>query len=197
MNNILSRKKCTKCKERKSLSDFHKDNSRKDKLFPWCKSCVSKHTKAWYLKNDNKVIEYGRKWRKENPDKKRAQDIKWRKNNIQKARESGLRWFYKTRVLHPRPKNPFSRKEMRAKYQRDRNAREKGSNEKITAKEWQELKEFYNYTCLCCKKKEPEIKLTLDHVVPLALGGAHSIKNSQPLCKSCNCRKNVKYIDYR
>lgn len=197
MGNILSRKKCTKCKKSKSIYNFHKDNSRKDNLFPWCKSCVSKHTKEWYLKNDNKVADRVREWRRNNPDKKKAQDIKWRKNNIKKARESGLRWFYKTRVLHPRPKNPFSRLEMKLKYQRDRVAKQKGSNGKITTKEWQDLKEFYNYTCLCCKRKEPEIKLTLDHVFPLSLGGKHSIENVQPLCFSCNCKKNAKHIDYR
>jgi 5-methylcytosine-specific restriction endonuclease McrA len=66
-----------------------------------------------------------------------------------------------------------------------------------TEEEWQELKAFYNYKCLCCGKREPEIKLTRDHVIPLTQGGSDSIDNIQPLCARCNSKKTNKYIDYR
>ena len=66
-----------------------------------------------------------------------------------------------------------------------------------TEEEWQELKAFYNFTCLCCGKQEPEIKLTRDHVIPLTQGGSDSIDNVQPLCARCNSKKNNKHIDYR
>jgi 5-methylcytosine-specific restriction endonuclease McrA len=53
------------------------------------------------------------------------------------------------------------------------------------------------HTALRCGKQEPEIKLAMDHVVPLSMGGNHSIENIQPLCKSCNSRKHTKSVDYR
>jgi 5-methylcytosine-specific restriction endonuclease McrA len=62
--------------------------------------------------------------------------------------------------------------------------------------EWEALKAQYNWTCLSCKKKEPEIKLTEDHIVPLNKGGLDNIENIQPLCKSCNCKKYTKIIKY-
>lgn len=67
----------------------------------------------------------------------------------------------------------------------------------FTAEEWASMKRMYDYTCLRCGKREPDIRLTIDHVVPLVEGGIHNKSNIQPLCKSCNSSKNAKAIDYR
>lgn len=62
--------------------------------------------------------------------------------------------------------------------------------------EWKNLKKEYNLTCPCCKKSEPEIILTRDHIVPLLMGGSNYIKNIQPLCHQCNCKKHTQTIKY-
>lgn len=67
----------------------------------------------------------------------------------------------------------------------------------FTTQEWRELKAKYDFTCLCCGRQEPAIKLTPDHVIPLSKGGPNSIENIQPLCPSCNKRKWDKDTDYR
>ena len=78
-----------------------------------------------------------------------------------------------------------------------RRARKLAAGGSHTEEQWQSLKSFYDYKCLCCEKQEPEIKLTRDHVLPLTQGGTDSIDNVQPLCARCNSKKNNKHIDYR
>lgn len=63
-----------------------------------------------------------------------------------------------------------------------------------TPSQWETLKAFYDFTCLCCGQREPDITLTKDHVDP---AGTNDITNIQPLCVGCNHTKDGAHIDYR
>lgn len=66
----------------------------------------------------------------------------------------------------------------------------------FTALEWRALKEKYQNHCVACFRQEPEIQLTIDHIVPLILGGRNDIQNIQPLCQSCNSKKHTKEVNF-
>ncbi len=79
---------------------------------------------------------------------------------------------------------------------RQRKIREKQNGGSHTDGEWEELKKKYNYTCLCCGKSEPVIKLSKDHIIPVIKGGKNDIKNLQPLCRRCNSQKHTDDTNY-
>ena len=107
----------------------------------------------------------------------------WKKKNWDKVLEWQRNWFKRKRIENP---------ERFRQFVRNRKSRIKAGKGKITLLQWEKVKKKQNYICLYCRKKEPEIKLTIDHIIPITKGGKHSIENIQALCSSCNSKKNNK-----
>ena len=164
-------KKCSICNITKSISEF---NTRKDRLSgirSQCKACDKNTAREWYLIPENKEKSSTRtlKWKKENPEKNTVIAINYQKRHPEKVTVNN----------------------------QNHEAKKRENGGRIDAGEWDRLKEKYNFTCLKCRKTEPDIKLTLDHVKPIKNGGLNIIDNIQPLCRSCNCSKGAKEVDYR
>lgn len=207
-------KTCISCGLQKSEADFRK------RLYAnnTCRDCEKKYKKIKRLENLEEERRKGRERekirREENPEHVRNVSRLWRENNKDRVSENKRNW---------NKKNPEKVSEMnRKKYSKNpleyikraldwakkkpdkkraqidnRKARKYYNGGTYTSNEWEELKRKYDYRCLCCNKREPEIKLTFDHVVPISKGGVNTIENAQPLCLSCNSRKKDKHIDYR
>lgn len=79
----------------------------------------------------------------------------------------------------------------------NRRARKRNAIGAFTLEEWEKLKAKFNYTCLKCGRKEPQIKLTKDHIVPLTARGTNFISNIQPLCMGCNRKKGNKTVNLK
>jgi len=47
-----------------------------------------------------------------------------------------------------------------------------------------------NHTCRYCGASAPDVKLTVDHVVPVALGGGDEPSNLVTACQGCNAGKS-------
>lgn len=77
-----------------------------------------------------------------------------------------------------------------------RRAQKKGSDGIIPLEDWLFIKKKYHYACPACGISEPDIKLVMDHIIPLSRGGQHHKDNIQPLCGGCNNRKFVKVTAY-
>jgi 5-methylcytosine-specific restriction endonuclease McrA len=223
---LTAKKQCSKCKEWKKPDEFYK-HKRKGKYLieAQCKECMRKqlnesrsknpeshrtsshkyyennknkvkdYFKQWYTENKEKVFETAKRYTEKHPEQKKnslkhyyrnkekrlAKAREWQIKNPLKVLEIGRKW---------RKNNPEKVREKA----RNRRARMKGNGGRITKAEWHELLKKANYECMKCGSPN---ELTLDHVIPLALGGRHDISNAQVLCMDCNRKKNAKIEDYR
>lgn len=122
----------------------------------------------------------------------------YRKKNSERIRE----WYRQHRKAHPEDYKRYNKRWRRAHreqcnlFSKRYRARKQGAKGSHTLEEWELLKKRYSYTCPICGRKEPEIKLEEDHIIPLLKGGSDYIKNIQPLCRTCNIIKgtNIKYF---
>ena len=164
----MKTKVCTKCRESKRLSEYHKNKNGRFGLKAACNKCVAAEDK---------------KWREENKEKKVAQNKKYREENKENIAVYGKKW----REDHP---------ERKAAYNAKRNAIKAGLPGHFTAAEFTALCKEYNNRCLCCGKKgkltaDHVIPITWK-------GSTNYISNIQPLCGPCNSSKrNHHATDYR
>lgn len=204
---------CNKCGQVKCHRAFSKDAKGKFGLSPWCKECVKSYQQA----NLDRINEQRRENRREkadhynaylrefhrgNPEPKKARDRKYRQEHAEEIK-AYIRDYKRTNEQYRVHNSEYNRQyrklnpEKNAQHFNNRRARIQQAGGSFTSREWKKLCKRYNYTCLCCGRREPEIKLTVDHVVPLSAGGTNSIENIQPLCQSCNSSKHRRTIDYR
>lgn len=180
---------CRICNIEKEESEF---NNRTE-----CRKCHAETVRMWKEKNKDKDKEHQAKWRNENKEKKNLITRIWQSLNLDKHRMSSRRYYenHKEKVIATNKRYNEENPESRRTAKFNRRAREESADGKISKREWVELCDKYGNRCLCCGRND--VKLTLDHVVPLVKGGSNTIENAQPLCQSCNSKKHTKTIDYR
>lgn len=169
---VKNGKPCKKC----GGSAWHKNGR--------CAQCDRERCGKWRNNNLEKARAICKRYQANNPEAHRERSRRYYDGNIEKMREKS-RGYTKA--------NPEKRS---AGVQR-RRAKRKAAGGSYTAAEWEAIKKAQDYTCLCCGRREPEIKLTVDHVVPIDKRGRNDASNLQGLCRKCNGKKFTKVIDYR
>jgi hypothetical protein len=210
-------KVCSKCKEWKSVGEFNRNKSQRDGYNNQCRTCGNASYRAYHHRNKDEINQKKREEYADDPrtrldrqkrtrstwsDERRAlqkswQDT-WMKNHPEESAKHQRRYRNENRdVLRKRASDwKKNHPNVARANKRTRYARKKGAKGKYTLGQWNKMKEGYNWTCPCCMRKEPEIKLTADHIVPLSKGGTNYITNIQPLCRNCNSAKGTQIIVY-
>lgn len=171
---------------------------------------IKESQRRYYETHTEQRKENSRKWREGNRMRDRERNRKYQRQNkpqrrawLETNRERHASYTRKYHRLHPGKATAYARRYRVEKphilkaLSNKRRAQKTAAGGSFTSGEWRQLCELYNHTCLACGKREPTVKLTADHVVPVSKGGDSYITNIQPLCFPCNARKHDRFIDYR
>lgn len=169
-------KHCTKCKQLKPLSEYHKDKNAGDGHVQRCKQCVKIKSRQWYWDNYERNVANRRKRYWENPIYWKTEAKAWADKNREHKRALDSKY----QKAHPEVyKASAARRKARI--------RQNG----VYAISQKEMRKLYASPCLYCGSTQ---RIEADHVIPIARGGTHSIGNLVPACKSCNASKRQRTI---
>lgn len=203
---------CGKCQCWKPFSDFNKDKFKSDGLTSNCKEHYNDISRQWRKDNPERERENHLRYIKANPNKAKEAAQRWRskESNREKSRLYARQWT---------KNNPGYQSDW---YERNKNERRKSirrwrenNPDKITiykhryrAKKQDNGHEPYdpkyiydrdNWICRICNKPvDKELKYpnrmskSIDHIIPVSLGGADTEANVQLAHLTCNQRKNNK-----
>jgi 5-methylcytosine-specific restriction endonuclease McrA len=213
-------KTCTKCKQEKISIFFSKDKSKKDGLSSHCKNCVceykakNKQRAAEYDKKyrkDNKESIYLRslEYYKENKEginlkKKKHRALKaahiseynksyYNKNSATISDKKRIyretnrnEYLLKTRVYQQSPNGKAAAQNAQ---HRRRSQKNKGD---ATTQQLLNLRQTATHCYWCGCRLTKNMKIQIDHYVPLGKGGEHTLSNLVVSCAKCNQSKNAK-----
>lgn len=160
-----------------------------------CKRCIADRSKARYAANPEKYRARQRQWAQANPDYVKAMNDKFSaiysadEEHRARARERTKEW---------QAANPEHSRELKRRGQARRRARIRGAGVEPYAEH--EIFERDGWTCqLCGDQIDPAIdspyhpeRRSIDHVLPIAKGGADTPENVQATHLGCNWRKNAR-----
>jgi 5-methylcytosine-specific restriction endonuclease McrA len=218
----ISTKRCPSCpsdRGEQPISNFSKDRTTPIGYSYQCKTCAGQRRRQHFAETRAVQAERAKAWRQKHPErvkaKKKAEYIRnkariqqrgkaYRAKNKEKLKQSMQAW-YQSHLDHVKAYRKINRARDRAqenahhrahpelvaaKDAKRRMREQAAAMQRITRQQWDWLKAFYGQRCAYCGIKPK--RLTMDHIIPLARGGTHTLENLIPACKSCNSRKNMK-----
>jgi hypothetical protein len=180
-------KKCSDCNKEKPLNEYYfnfikkKNGEVKISYHPRCRACSVIRNSEYRIKNDNRE--------KRLVTQKQYNKREETKEYQNKMRRDGYRKEY---LSEYRKSNPNKIKEYNKKYSNKKH--------KITMKEWDACRLYFDYRCAYCgktweqNKKETRKDLHQEHAYD---DGANDLSNCIPSCQSCNSSKRENdYIEW-
>ena len=198
----LLTKRCTSCDEVKLYVDFHRSpkggrSGRKSKYTtcvaavakeyrqrPEVKAAACRHSQRFYAKNRARAHAWNMEWSREHRESRRENSRRHYENNRQAYIENARAWAAANREQRRSYQNEYSRR---------RYAAERGSAVEPIDRGAVWARD--GGTChICGQACEPD-NWHMDHVAPIARGGAHVMDNVAVSHPACNRRKFTRLME--
>lgn len=137
--------------------------------------------KQWYAEHKEERLAKQKVYAEANPEQVKATTKRYEERPETKAKHR--KWEHE----HP--------EKVKAK-NRQRNHSKRSANGHFTEAQWQARLNFFGRQCVECGTDWDSLRSseqTMDHIIPLSLGGTNWPANLQPMCRSCNSAKSNKY----
>jgi 5-methylcytosine-specific restriction endonuclease McrA len=177
-------KACSKCGEIKPLTDFYAHKECRNGRRPECKLCFNTAKAMRRLANLERARQYDRERYANDPARKAAQKV----NAIAHAaanrdhRRAVQRAYY------------YANKDKHSEWAAKRRAIKRGvEHQPYTRREIYDRDDGHCRICGVALPYEPN-GFSLDHIVPLVLGGPDTPANLQLTCQPCNRRKAANLV---
>lgn len=180
-------KACSRCKQILPYEAFNKKASAATGLNSACRDCSNEMKRNMSLEQRERKNAKNRKYRAENPEAVKATNHRQYLNKRKERIAAATIWIENNRELHAsyQRNNAYKHRERNAGYARARRAKMKLNGTYLIT-----LAEVYKLVaspCFYCGKTG---RSTIDHVIPIELGGVDGVGNLVAACKSCNSSKS-------
>ncbi len=172
-----------------------------------CQDAKRLESANWRVANPEKELASSKKWKRLNADQKRDADRVYRDGNRERIRGFARRWYYDNKekafehARHWQRANPDKRAaiDKRWRYNHPDQVRHKNSRQRarranttiigFSSNQLAQKMAYWGNQCWMCGGPFEAV----DHVKPIAVGGAHILSNLRPSCQSCNSSKGSKW----
>ena len=208
--NTEQTKKCGKCGEVKGVSLFHKDSSRRDGLYSYCKSCNKAHHKAYRQANKETIAEKKKAYRQANKEAIAERMRGWYQANKEAIAEKHKAYYQanKESVSESHKAYRQANKEAIAEKKKthlhanrerynEKNATYRASKKENTPKFIRDCpvdkqRRVFAYNLSRLLTETTGVEHHVDHMWPIADGGPHWSGNLQVIPAVDNLSKNAK-----
>ena len=152
-------------------------------------ACAVEYKRAYdfarYAERRDDIYARVQAWYKTNKEYKSMYDAQYRADNADRIRET------KRAYNQEYSQRPSTKAKVKRNSQRRRSRLAGNGTYDVTPRDLSRLVGRYRGKCAYCGDRRAE---HLDHVIPVARGGSHSIGNLLPACAPCNLSKNHRYV---
>lgn len=191
-------KTCRKCGEWRALDGFHAKRDNSDGRDNKCKSCVLASRKAYRAANPERVAAANRAYREANSDRLRAYSKRYRELNRERLDAAARERYWSDPTYRRRQRALVAawvadHPDYMAQHYRAKRAKRAG----VRSEPFDPAAIWDGICALCGGELDASVSYpdpmskSLDHIIPLARGGTHTLNNVQWAHLVCNLRKGV------